>query len=368
MDKEIEFIQTLEDLIETFSNSQLPVNKQSADNRNPLENLMALMRQGQEMSATGADQVYEYPDAKKLDRRFGAFIQHIETTSFHLDIIPYDKITECVFNKTPPEMLNKFTDELRNRGKEHFVNSTPPESSSHEINFLKIMRHIDLALVQKDSFTKIKLKEMDTLKHNYRELDIRYTNLKDEADRQYKNMLTQFISILGIFAAILMGAFGAIQGFTNLFDNAKDLPIGKLLIISSIGASSVILILFFLLNAIAKLTERSLSSIGKKKGTWHEKYPSLVIIHAILILIVFIGASLELSNISLQFAWQGFWWLFPISWLLYIVLATYKKDPFFLFNSLIQWIVKQRNKNVETQTSEVEQQNNSNGPNDNQQS
>lgn len=65
-------------------------------------------------------------------------------------------------------------------------------------------------------------------------------------------MITNFITILGIFAAILMGAFGSIQAFSSLFDNAVFLDLGKLLIISSVGASSVVLILFFLLNGIAE--------------------------------------------------------------------------------------------------------------------
>lgn len=329
MDKDIEFIHALEELIETFSNNQLPVNKQPSDNKHPLENLLAIMRQGLEVSATSIGPMYEYPNMQKLDKKFSVFMEHIETTTFHLDIIPYDKITECVFLKTPPEMLNKFTDELRSRGESHFKLSEPEETSSHEKNFLKIMRHIDLALVQKNSFANIKLKEMDALKENYRELDERYKALKDEADSQYKNMLTQYISILGIFAAILMGSFGAIQGFSNIFANADKIPLGNLLIISSIGASSVLLILFFLLNGIAKLTDRSLSSTKESNSTLLKKHPTLILSHGILISITLIGAALILSNTKLNLAVEGLWWIVPSVWIMYFITAVIKGKPLF---------------------------------------
>lgn len=102
------------------------------------------------------------------------------------------------------------------------------------------------------------------MRKDYSDLKKQYSELKNEANKQYQSILAQFIAILGIFAAILMGAFGAIQGFTSLFSNAHKLSMGEILIISSIGASSIILILFFLLNGISKLIGRSLWSIDKK--------------------------------------------------------------------------------------------------------
>ncbi|MCL1695153.1 hypothetical protein [Lysinibacillus sp. BPa_S21] len=348
------FLTVFEELIESFSTYKINNNKHRLS-IGELELTLNGEISDPEISATASSSGTNNTNTK-LELKFSSFMASVESTDFYREIIPYDKITECVFAKTPTEMLNPLTSELRTRGEKYFEEHNKRDSSE-EITFLKIMRHIDLALIQKNSFANIKLKDMDELAKEYKLLSDKYTKLKKEADKQYKNMLTQYISILGIFAAILMGAFGAIQSFTSLFANANGLSIGKLLIISSIGASSVILILFFLLNGIAKLTDRSLSSTDKKDGTWYEKHPSLVVIHAVLVLIVLIGASLELSNVHLQLAWQGFWWLLPLIWLTYIIAAIYKRHPFFLFISIKQWRVNSRKKK-EVKASKSEQKNN----------
>ncbi|WP_339212887.1 hypothetical protein [Solibacillus sp. FSL W8-0372] len=306
-----------------------------------------------------------------LDFKFNEFVEQLEKTEFYQGLIPYDKITECVFDNTPPEMLYTFTGELRNRGNEYFQSKTVSPSNEEdvsleevaadmlqitenrilneevqsianefkkvtdhikeEIMFLKIVRHIDLALIQKNSIANVRLREMDELKTEHASLKQNYLELKKEADTQYRNMLTQFISILGIFAAILMGAFGAIQGFANIFANASDIPLGNLLIISSMGASSVLLILFFLLNGIAKLTGRSLNSSDSESTTLLDKHPTIVMSHGILIGIALVGAALTLSNIQLKFALQGLWWFVPLIWFFYFLIAINRKDFFFLF-------------------------------------
>lgn len=44
-----------------------------------------------------------------LDFKFNEFVEQLEKTEFYQGLIPYDKITECVFDNTPPEMLYTFT-------------------------------------------------------------------------------------------------------------------------------------------------------------------------------------------------------------------------------------------------------------------
>ncbi|MEO4053351.1 hypothetical protein [Solibacillus sp. CAU 1738] len=304
-----------------------------------------------------------------LQTRIEEFIITISKTRFDNELIPYDKITEFVFIETPEELYFDFTTRLKTYGRQYFLKqatisqmsatdlleresdttSEVPniDLSNCEKDFYRIVRHIDLALIQITKFASTKIEhlqsEYDNLNDQFSQLNNQITQLKSAAELQYKNMLTQFISILGIFAAILMGAFGAIQGFTSLFANAIGLSIGKIFILSSIGASSVVLILFFLLNAIAKLTDRSLSSTSKKDGTLFEKHPSLVLIHGILVFIILIGASLELSNVNLKFAWQGLWWLVPLFWFIYFITAVYQRDPFFIFNYFKESIKNHKN-------------------------
>ncbi|GKV55959.1 hypothetical protein NCCP2222_19060 [Sporosarcina sp. NCCP-2222] len=342
------FFIVFEDLIKTFSNDRkLPKNDRQGISKVFIAQFEGLNIQTLQDLETAASSINKDGlQSKRLDHKFEQFMSTLESTTFDHFIIPYDKITESVFEHTQPEDLDEFTEDLYIRGAEYFAKKvgttkekTAQESpeltdeAKHDLEkmYFKILRHINLALIQKYTLMRIQMKEIDVLRREQRQLIERYEKLKSEADTQSRSMLTQFITILGIFAAILMGAFGAIQGFANIFDNAYALPLSTILIISSIGASSVLLILFFLLNGVSKLTERSLSSSSKKDGNLLEKHPSLVISHAILIFIALIGFSMKLSNLHITFSWSGLWWLLPALWAVYMFFAfsTQKLLPSF---------------------------------------
>lgn len=333
-DTEEYFLLTFKDLVEHLSKNQNLGNGFKVTSQ---ADLFAVL--DGELVNLSSDNKKPKNDNSLSTLKFNNFIAILEIVKFNYGLIPYEKITECVFDTAPEEMLYLFTEDLRNYGNEYFSD----EEQGNEItkkSFYKIIRHIDLALIQKNKFANLKISEMEDLKRDYEDLNTQYLELKEQAERQYNNMLTQFIAILGIFAAILMGAFGSIHVFTDLFTNAHRLDLGIVLILSSIGASSVILILFFLLNGIAKLTDRSLWSTKKPNGNILEKYPSLVIIHGILIFVSLIGASLQLSNVNLKFAWQGLWWALPIIWIIYLIYAIYKKDFLFIINCIIKVVRK----------------------------
>lgn len=354
------FFLVFEELIKTFSDDKnLKSDHEEKGFSKDFISLLVLNgsnNKSLEQTAASAERADPIVDPR-LDRKFQDFMSTLEVTRFNHGIIPYDRITESVFANTPVEILNKFTADLHKRGDIHFLSSEVEEPEEEEkvvadidieeTNveklFYKILRHIDLALVQKASFSRINTGEIENLKTDYQELNERYNKLKEDAENQYKSMLTQFITILGIFAAIMMGAFGAIQGFTSLFANAHTLSIGKIFIISSIGASSVILILFFLLNGIAKLTGRSLWSTKKENGTLIEKHPSLVIVHGILIFTSLIGASLQLSNVHINWApKEGAWWLLPFMYLL-IAWLFYRNFKWEWFQKIKRILVKEKN-------------------------
>lgn len=344
-----DFFIVFEDLIKAFTENRKVV---SIEKKGFSKDFMEDFDLGMEIEALQSSEVAastegNQSNTRKLNKKFDQFMEALEETTFVHHIIPYDKITKCVFENTPVEDLDEFTKDLHSRGNLYFSTkeetggkSVPSADTKEELNsermYYKILRHIDLALVQKYTLMSMQMKEIEALRREQQQLINRYDQLKHEAETQNRNMLTQFITILGIFAAIMMGAFGTIQGFASLFANAQYLSMGKILIISSIGASSVILILFFLLNGIAKLTGRSLWSTKKTDGTLFEKHPSLIIIHGILISISFVGATLELSNVHLQFAIQGFWWIVPTLWTSYFFTAVHKKD--FLFP--VVWFVR----------------------------
>lgn len=244
-----------------------------------------------------------------------------------IELLPYAPVSQFVYNNKSEDLMY-FIEKL-----DEMINNKYQNDNNEQeyIKGLKLLEHMELAKQQKDSLFDKQESEIRTMK-SISELNLSRTGkIKELQDvtkalqEENKNIISNFISILGIFAAILMGAFGAIQGFTSIFDNAHRLDLSIILIISSIGGSSVILILFFLLNSIAKLTDRDLSNTKVKDSPLIEKHPSVVVIFGLLTLIALIGAALELSNTTIHYSPQGFWWIIPFIWLIYLSMAINKK-------------------------------------------
>ena len=61
------------------------------------------------------------------------------------------------------------------------------------------------------------LKNLDELGEKFEKFESKFEKIEKSTDQITVNL----ISILGVFAAILLGAYGSIQGFSNVFANAK---------------------------------------------------------------------------------------------------------------------------------------------------
>lgn len=115
-------------------------------------------------------------------------------------------------------------------------------------------------------------------------------------NKRSKEMISNYISILGIFAAILLGAFGAMQGFTSLFENASQMKVSKLLVISGVGGVTVVTILHMLLDGVAKLSGNSIVSDSKKEANLYQRYPFLLISLYSLWTVIVAGVSLKYAQ------------------------------------------------------------------------
>src|SRR5699024_2769454 len=125
----------------------------------------------------------------------------------------------------------------------------------------KIIQHAELAISQKESLYQ-------SLKEDIHSLN----NDVYQAAEKYNNMMSNFISILGIFAAIMMATFGAIQGFTAIYSNENNYSLTTIIIISCFGLFGLVSILFILLHSIAKLMDKDLS-LYTHPNTIFTKYP-----------------------------------------------------------------------------------------------
>lgn len=269
------------------------------------------------------------------ENQFNEMLSSLKKAKFEQEVINYSRVTEIIFEKTEDELLDILELYLEESWGRYVQNNDDDIDNILEKRFLKIKEHIILSVKQKNQISSNLSQKYDhffgkfsEVKKNLNILEGKITSANEKLveneeayEEKYNSITTQFITILGIFAAILMGAFGSLQGFSSMFSNAQSIPIGNILILSAIGGSLVILILFFLLSGVAKLTGRKLASctchIRKNKGflsiaagikkalygdsednerickcSLFEKYPSIVVIHYLLYFIMLTGFAL----------------------------------------------------------------------------
>lgn len=217
-------------------------------------------------------------DHETKDKVTNEFFGLLDNLPF--DLLPYAAVSQFVYNNGDEDFLY-FIEFM-----EGIISDKYSDNIEH-LNYkkgIKILEHMELAKQQKDSLFEEHEKEIQRMKSLSRsfitqsqeiESIQKTTKVLQEDNRK---VMTNYISILGIFAAILMGAFGAIQGFSSLFENAHKLSLGITLIISSIGASGVILVLYFLLSGVSRLIGINfVSNTSSVNSTIIEKHPALLI-------------------------------------------------------------------------------------------
>ncbi|MBU3231057.1 hypothetical protein CAY60_018180 [Shouchella clausii] len=292
---------------------------------NPIENLEKTLKEIGEVSSL---KINFRKGTVKAEKEFKELIDSLKTT-IDRDKIPYSKITDTLFNVVKnEEFLDLIGDTIQKNWEHYELNYKPDEDLRHK--FFKLNEHISLSVIQRTHINdrlKSKIEEVEGQLRSFKKQVERYKKeldeVREEAQSKTNSMITQFIGILGIFSAVLMGAFGSIQGFTSLFNNANNIPLGKLIVISSLGCITVMFILFFLLHSLGKMTGFNLSSCNcyrvrvrpRKKGILGrmfevfetnseedtyckcspiEKYPLLIYVTYFLITMVLLGIMIML--------------------------------------------------------------------------
>lgn len=207
-------------------------------------------------------------DPKHESESFNSLIESIKNVTLDEDVVPYTSITKLIYEETKykRELYDVLSDRLDNDWEIYQEKNSGLDNKSKRI-FLKIKEHISLSSFQRNHLDDRMRKRLTDTMDKISEVNSEIKALSDEletvekkAHRKADKLVVQFITILGIFSAIMMGTLGSFQGFTSIFSNAEKIPIGKILIISAAGASGVSLIIFLLLHAISKLTSFPLSN------------------------------------------------------------------------------------------------------------
>lgn len=216
-----------------------------------------------------------------------------EAKEVNTNLIPYSEITNIIFSHYDYNgNESSFTEQWKSEFEKHIVkrfsdkdtqttDNTPTtedlfsKPSSSEMTSLniddnyqnallviyKLIQHAELAISQKQNLYQSLKDDVDNLTGNV------YS-----ASEKYNNMMSNFISILGIFAAIMMATFGAIQGFTAIFSNENNYSLTAIIIISCFGLFGLVSILFILLYSIARLMDKDLA-VYSHPNTIFTKYP-----------------------------------------------------------------------------------------------
>lgn len=110
----------------------------------------------------------------------------------------------------------------------------------------------------------------EELKKTKEEIDESYKKVNGEIGKLKKEtsgIYTQFVTILGIFTAIIIGVFGGMEILGNVMSNIENVKVTKLLMFSSLMMGAIITIIYLLLISIAGLTDRPIRNCGCNKNT-----------------------------------------------------------------------------------------------------
>lgn len=224
-------------------------------------------------------------------------------------LIPYSGITNIIFSSQIyyEEQENKFTEKFKSEFEKYLIerydnnfkkehehsietddlyvdNSTKSkikiskEEATGIIIVYKIIQHAELAISQKESLYETQRDDIYSLSHDI-----------NEASNKYNNMISNFISILGIFSAIMMSSFGVIQGFTAIYTNENNYGLSEIFIISSFILFALLSVIYLLFYSISKLTGKDLSN-GYSQESLIKSHP--IYSHSMLITIIIFLFSL----------------------------------------------------------------------------
>lgn len=169
----------------------------------------------------------------------------------------------------------------------------------------KILDHLKLARQQKQSMSEsIRIAQqamgnvnqvVEDLNKQRKDMDKTLKKI-DKLNQKSKNIQKEFIAILGIFASILIAAFGGLTSLGSLFGKINEVATYKLVFLGSFEVLSILMILFLMLNGVAKLTGLNLRSCGCKENEKceckiHKKHPTLFMLTILIILLAFISTA-----------------------------------------------------------------------------
>lgn len=130
----------------------------------------------------------------------------------------------------------------------------------------------------------------------------------DDVSKKVNNAYSEFVSILGIFSAIVMVFFGGASIFGNIFKAMKDVPVHKSIIVCAITGVMTADIIFLFLYFLSKLLGRSLAVdipeweyYSSRLKKFRVEYPAVFYFNAFGIIVMIVtGCIWGIKNIKID--------------------------------------------------------------------
>ncbi|MCY7156674.1 hypothetical protein [Streptococcus gallolyticus] len=173
----------------------------------------------------------------------------------------------------------------------------------------KLLRHTELALVQKSSLSdrindleqqlNAQVNKSKVLTEKLEETNNEWNQKISDLDGQLKSLVTEIIGIMGVFATIIFAVFSGFNEITTLGGALSKTPVSKVMIYVGITFIVLIGIVFISYLAVGSFFEIDLRSCGCKIGDkceheLIEKHPTVVAFIWLGLSFVAIGAILIL--------------------------------------------------------------------------
>lgn len=235
--------------------------------------------------------------------------------------ILYSEVTVFVFaldNNLPVFMTNIES------VVEHYIENDSEIKNETTKAFIKLWDHVNLANNQID---KLRLNEEKFAKQTEPILEsvkITKKGIEDttkELENTKKEIITQLISIVGIFTALAFVGFGGISMLNTIFgmDNNKGILI--IIVLGSLCGIVIMNIIFIFIYFVSKMSNMSIKTCGHAgicQCSVLTKYPFFYISNAIMLEIFFVSSVLYVSrsqDVLLS-------WIKELAWLFIIVITV----------------------------------------------
>src|SRR5699024_7883297 len=178
------------------------------------------------------------------------------------------KIEKLIDHADLAEYQRKLIEDF-SKGSKVFMNGLQRNLVKTRQELLDTIEETKRAKTELDNTEKRLAEAQEELSRKLEDLQDNFETTKTDIEELHKdksNIYTQFVTILGIFSAIIFASFGGLELLKNILGNISEASTPKLIVFSSFSIAGIICLLFILFNGLSRLTGKSIRSCNCEKN------------------------------------------------------------------------------------------------------